>query len=207
MNRALQMACVEAETSARLSRRFVANISHELRTPLNSVVAFNSLLLDADDLNPVHREYVKSSLTSAEALLGIINQVLEYARLESKADGIELTEKPFFLADLCDELCDILTARVNLRKVDFAIELCTEYKGGSVPCLYGDSFRIRQCLINICDNAVKFAKDEGGQVVLRIELLEEAPDGSAFLSMEVWDNGEGIPQDQQDLLFKPFSQV
>ncbi|EKX38447.1 hypothetical protein GUITHDRAFT_77158 [Guillardia theta CCMP2712] len=206
MNRALQMACVEAETSARLSRKFIANISHELRTPLNSVVAFNSLLLEADDLNSIHREYVSSSLTSAEALLGIINQVLEYAKLEAKADGsddgsqsskhemipssIDFTEKPFHLGELSDELSDIMAARL-----------------GTCPFLLGDSFRLRQCLINLCDNAVKFCRDEGGQVILSVRLQEEAPADSAFVCLEVWDNGEGIPLEQQDLLFKPFSQL
>ena len=223
MNRALQMACVEAETSARLSRKFIANISHELRTPLNSVVAFNSLLLEADDLNSIHREYVSSSLTSAEALLGIINQVLEYAKLEAKADGsddgsqsskhemipssIDFTEKPFHLGELSDELSDIMAARVSGKQVDFAVQLCLSCKLGTCPFLLGDSFRLRQCLINLCDNAVKFCRDEGGQVILSVRLQEEAPADSAFVCLEVWDNGEGIPLEQQDLLFKPFSQV
>lgn len=74
LNEALKMQCVEADTTARMAKRFVANLSHELRTPLNSVIAFNSLLLESG-LEPIHQEYVKSSLTSAEALLGIIGQV------------------------------------------------------------------------------------------------------------------------------------
>jgi signal transduction histidine kinase len=74
LNEALKMKCVEADTNERMSKRFVANLSHELRTPLNSVIAFNSLLLEAG-LDPLHEDYVKSSLTSAEALLGVIGQV------------------------------------------------------------------------------------------------------------------------------------
>jgi signal transduction histidine kinase len=74
LNEALKMKCVEADTNERMSKRFVANLSHELRTPLNSVIAFNSLLLEAG-LDPLHQDYVKSSLTSAEALLGVIGQV------------------------------------------------------------------------------------------------------------------------------------
>jgi hypothetical protein len=74
LNEALKMQCVEADTTARMAKRFVANLSHELRTPLNSVIAFNSLLLESG-LEPIHQEYVRSSLTSAEALLGIIGQV------------------------------------------------------------------------------------------------------------------------------------
>jgi len=218
MNRALQMACVEAETSARLSRRFVANISHELRTPLNSVIAFNSLLLDAEELDPLHREYVKSSLTSAEALLGIINQVLEYAKLEAREDSdtgkgkgdgapaIELNKQPFLLTDICEDLCDILSARVNMRKVDFAVDVAKQKKFEMLPALVGDSFRLRQCLINLCDNAIKFARDDHGKVILRIHVDSQEKD-LAQLRIEVWDNGEGIPEEKQKLLFKPFSQV
>jgi len=177
MNRALQTQVVEAETSARLSRLFLANISHELRTPLNSVIAFNSLILEDGGLTAIHQDYLRSSLTSAEALLGVINQVLEYAKLETQEDDnslhmVDLDTKPFCLRQLCDELCDIVTSRVNTRGADFALDNSCLWSPGVPHVLVGDSFRLRQCLINLCDNGIKFSRDEGGQVRLRIELVE-----------------------------------
>mmetsp|Transcript_30450 Transcript_30450/g.72106 ORF Transcript_30450/g.72106 Transcript_30450/m.72106 type:complete len:900 (+) Transcript_30450:163-2862(+) len=203
MNKALQLAVMEAEASSRLSRRFVANISHELRTPLNSVIAFSSLLLDSG-LSTLHEEYVRSSLTSAEALLGIINQVLEYAKVESAgAEEIRLSDEPFHLTTLCDELVDIVSSRVASREVEFAVDI-----PHTLPSMRGDKFRLRQCLINLCDNAVKFAKEFGGVVNLK-GTVDLPTDGSntAMLTLEVRDNGKGIPADKLSLLFKPFSQV
>jgi two-component system sensor histidine kinase/response regulator len=218
VKKALQMAVMEAETSARLSRRFLANISHELRTPLNSVIAFNSLLLEAEDLNSVHRDYVRSSFTSAEALLGIINQVLEYARLgagqpergDKHLQGlVELDSAPFSVQLLCDDLCDILGARAASRMVDFSIN-CPELWGppANVTWLYGDGFRVRQVIIILCDNGLKFAKKLGGKASVDI-LMDPWENDPQFvrLLVKVSDNGVGISPEKQNKLFKPFSQV
>lgn len=177
MNRALHTKVVEAETSARLSRLFLANISHELRTPLNSVISFNSLILEDGGMSEVHTDYLQASLTSAEALLGVINQVLEFAKLETQEDDntlnkVDLEAKPFCLRKVCDELCDIVSSRVNSpsRHCDFAIENSVLFSPNCPHMVVGDGFRLRQCLINLCDNGIKFAKDQGGQVRLRIRL-------------------------------------
>jgi signal transduction histidine kinase len=101
---------------------------------------------------------------------------------------------------------DIVASRVNLRKVDFAI-ICSEglsRQHGS-DWFYGDSFRLRQALVNLCDNGIKFSKEEGGEVTVRIDCKQE--DGAEEFSFVITDNGAGIDPEKQYLLFKPFSQV
>ena len=237
INNALQTAALEAEASARLARRFLANISHELRTPLNSVIAFNTLIAEDDDPNckvDNHKEYAAAALTSAEALLGIISQVLDYAQLENEvqlSDNIHLVSEPFMLTDVCDQLADIVASRANLRKVDFGILVHGECQTeGAASWLLGDAFRLRQVLINMCDNAIKFAREVAGEVSLTISCVsaktanEQDPhcystapaakasvgwgkDQGYTLTLQVSDNGSGIDPEKQYLLFKPFSQV
>ncbi|EKX46184.1 hypothetical protein GUITHDRAFT_107802 [Guillardia theta CCMP2712] len=216
MDHAMQMAVIEAETSARLSSRFLANISHELRTPLNSIIAFNSLLLESDDLSTTQTEYVTSSLTSAESLLSVINQVLDFAKLDSesklfKTSGEEETPKalqPFFLEQVCDNVCDMMSSRVAAREVDFAVKVSGHHghEEGKKLMLVGDSFQLCQCLVNLCDNAVKFARKTGGEAHMRVSLQRSSSDW-AVVQVEVQDNGVGIARESLDLLFKPFSQI
>lgn len=201
LNEALKMQCVEADTTARMAKRFVANLSHELRTPLNSVIAFNSLLLESG-LEPIHQEYVKSSLTSAEALLGIIGQVLDYSKLEhSVSQEVVVDAAPFDLNQVCDELLDVVVARVAARKVQFVFETWQP-----IPFLVGDKFRLRQVLINLADNAVKFSRDDNGVVILSIT-ADQIDNGTLMVQIDVTDNGIGIPEKKRDLIFQPFSQV
>jgi signal transduction histidine kinase/ActR/RegA family two-component response regulator len=217
MNQALHTQALEAEAEARLSRRFLANISHELRTPLNSVIAFNTLVVEDGDSpcsDSSHVEYCAAALTAAEALLGIINQVLDYTQLENEmqlSSKLELDNDLFSLRDVLDELLDIVGSRVNIRKVDFTMDVDLTLLGNEgKDVLFGDSFRLRQCLTNLCDNAIKFSKDVGGEVVVKVffekrdfELGPETMD----LVVEVIDNGVGIDPEKHFLLFKPFSQV
>ena len=222
MNRALHTQALEAEAEARLSRRFLANISHELRTPLNSVIAFNSLVLedhvDHPCSDPSHGEYCAAALTAAESLLGIINQVLDYTQLENEmqlSSRLELENELFSLKDVCDELLDVVSSRVNVRKVDLTIDLDRSLltnEGGDM--LIGDSFRLRQCLTNLCDNAIKFSKDIGGEVVVKVffekKIAENKSEDEQLMKdlvIEVIDNGMGIDPEKHFLLFKPFSQV
>jgi len=236
VNKALQTAVVEAEASKRLSRSFLANMSHELRTPLNSVIAFSSQLLQAEDIEPLHQDYVKLSVQSAQSLLGIINQVLEYAKLENdeidkvnavaKGSSIEnkdnikspsllpslnLTVEPFSLGALCHALYDTLLARSSERRVDFAI-IFDELWAPSTNkgWLLGDAKRVRQILVILCDNAIKFSRDDvtDRTANMRISVKTDAAKPThENLSIKVSDNGCGIEKDKKDLLFKPFSQL
>jgi len=232
MNQALHTAALEAEAEARLSRRFLANISHELRTPLNSVIAFNTLVIEDDTACsvPTHVEYCSSALTAAESLLGIINQVLDYTQLENEvqlSSRLALAHEPYSILDVMDELVDIISSRVNIRKVDFTVEYDPILIDAGAKHVYvGDSFRLRQCLANLCDNAIKFSKHVGGEVLVKVFLTpkavvdsqvsyegsEEAAEGKEAkkmvnLVLEIEDNGIGIDPDKHFLLFKPFSQV
>jgi len=229
MNQALHTAALEAEAEARLSRRFLANISHELRTPLNSVIAFNTLVIE-DETScsvPMHVEYCSSALTAAESLLGIINQVLDYTQLENEvqlSSCLALAHEPYSIRDVMDELVDIIGSRVNTRKVDFAVEYEPSLMdAGARHVFVGDSFRVRQCLANLCDNAIKFSKDVSGEVLVKVFTTakaafnegqeEEMPSEDSEtkkkvnLVMEIVDNGVGIDPEKHFLLFKPFSQV
>jgi len=198
------MALIAAETSAKLTRRFVTNISHELRTPLNTIIAFNSLLRDAG-LDTLHREYASSAVLAAEVLLGLINQILDFAKFDqaSPGDVMQLDIGPFFIENLLEEVQDIVASRIASQKVDFSIR-CP--RGG--PCVLGDHFRLRQCLTNLCDNAAKFSNPSGAEVSLACTIDRCHDDSNQVdVVLEVTDNGKGIPPEKISLLFKPFSQV
>jgi signal transduction histidine kinase len=235
MNQALNTAMLEAEAESRLARRFLANISHELRTPLNSVIAFNTLVVEDDSLCsvPAHIEYCSSALTAAESLLGIINQVLDYTSVDHEiqmSSRIALAHEPYSILDIMDEITDIVGSRVNNRKVDFGFELSPELmNAGAKNVFYGDSFRMRQCIVNLADNAIKFSKDLGGEVLVKVYMGASTKEKASFkdhadagaaeevqdrkkglrvnLTIEVIDNGTGIDPEKHFLLFKPFSQV
>lgn len=238
MNQALHTAALEAEAESRLSRRFLANVSHELRTPLNSVIAFNTLVMEDSSAQDAHQEYCASALTAAESLLGIINQVLDYTQMDNEiqlTSHLQLENALFSITDVMDELADIVSARVNEKKVDFAIETADSLYGntsGADPeyIFMGDGFRLRQAITALCDNATKFCKDVGGQVVVRVSIAKSRPKATfgavavtegedegarsasparrtVTLVIDVTDNGIGIDPEKHFLLFKPFSQV
>ena len=186
INQALHTSALEAEAEARLARRFLANVSHELRTPLNSIIAYTTLVVEDEPCEvDTHAEYCAASLTAAESLLGIINQVLEYAQIENElqlSSRLSLAQEPYSLLELFDQLPDIVGARVVERKIDLAIDLdeaLLDGRGrqeGSVESarqvLIGDGFRVRQCLVNLVDNALKFAPAVGGEVLISVRLRD-----------------------------------
>ena len=166
----LEKAKREAESVSALHRAFVANISHELRTPLNSIIAFNSLLLEDDTLTEPQREFVSSAIVSAEALLGIIGQILDFAKLES-GSGMhqELVIESFDINEMVNELVDIVGHQANKNQVELVLDVAPELDGLNVR---GDKFRLRQALINVINNSIKFTR-EGGEVRLRVTVLPD----------------------------------
>jgi len=166
----LEKAKREAESVSALHRAFVANISHELRTPLNSIIAFNSLLLEDDTLTEPQREFVSSAIVSAEALLGIIGQILDFAKLESTS-GMhqELVIESFDINEMVNELVDIVGHQANKNQVELVLDIAPELDGLNVR---GDKFRLRQALINVVNNSIKFTR-EGGEVRLRVTVLPD----------------------------------
>ena len=181
----LEKAKREAESVSALHRAFVANISHELRTPLNSIIAFNSLLLEDDTLTEPQREFVSSAIVSAEALLGIIGQILDFAKLESTS-GMhqELVIESFDINEMVNELVDIVGHQANKNQVELVLDVAPELDGLNVR---GDKFRLRQALINVINNSIKFTR-EGGEVRLRVTVLPDHDPVARRISRTSYDD-------------------
>ena len=167
--RTLEKAKIEAESVSQLHRAFVANISHELRTPLNSIIAFNSLLLEDESLTEAQREFVGSAIVSAEALLGIIGQILDFAKLESGSETHQaIVLESFDVDEMMNELVDIVGQQANRNRIEMVVDVDPALCGLVVR---GDKFRLRQALINVTNNSVKYTR-EGGEVRVSIERIQ-----------------------------------
>ncbi len=176
--------------------QFLATMSHEMRTPLNGILGMTSLLLDTG-LAPNQRAYAESVRESGVALLALINDLLDYSKLE--AGRIDIERSPFSPQTLIQSVAELLSPKA----ADKGIEI-TAYVDAAVPGeLYGDEARLRQVLINLAGNGVKFT-DEGG-VGIEARLVS-AGDGSAHVAFSVRDTGVGIPEDKQAAIFDEFSQ-
>jgi signal transduction histidine kinase/CheY-like chemotaxis protein len=185
-----------AETASMVKSQFLATMSHEMRTPLNGVIGIADLLRQTP-LQPKQSEYVKLIKVSGESLLFLINDVLDFSKME--AGKFELNPTVFDLHKLLDTVISILAARV----VEKQLELVATF-GYNVPKhIYGDEGRLRQVLLNLVGNALKFT-DKGG-IRINVGLVEEESQNHIFF--EVIDTGIGIPADRQEYLFQLFSQV
>jgi PAS domain S-box-containing protein len=195
---ALCMEKEAAEATSLAKSLFLANMSHELRTPMTGILGFLQLALE-EDLAPVPRKYLETTQSSARSLLRILNDILDMAKIE--AGKLTIEEKPFSLPLCITEAVDIITPEVLRKGLDFAISVAEE-----VPdTVVGDQVRLRQVLINLIGNAVKFT--EGGKVVLRVTAGRATSDGKREFTFAVTDTGIGIPDDKKGLLFQAFSQV
>lgn len=187
----------DAEKANQAKSEFLANMSHEIRTPLNGIIGLISLTLKMD-LGTLQRDYLTKAINSSKALLGIINDILDYSKIE--ANKLEIEKIPFELDAILHNLSDLFGYQVSEKGVALSYHIAADVPNH----LIGDPFRITQVLTNLMGNALKFTQQ--GEIEVKVQLLDHN-DQVIKLKFSVKDSGIGISKEQQEHLFNAFSQV
>ncbi len=197
-NRALSDALKTAEEASKAKTIFLSNMSHEIRTPLNAIIGLDSLALNEEDISDNIRDYLEKIGSSAEHLLGLINDILDMSRIES--GRMSLNNEEFSFSKLLEQINTIFSGQCQEKGLSYNCRI-----NGSLSEYYiGDSLKLKQILINILGNAVKFTP-EGGQVELNVEKSADF-DGKSALKFRISDTGVGMSEEYMPKLFEAFSQ-